>query len=245
MSGLENVMKIGGALLTLFMIYLIIAGSIVLALRFRSGTGTKGGFWYTDRTKVKKYIFNKWVDWAGYPAKFSNLASTTAVSAAIYSTLNVSSPAVCMLACDGANETGKTAKCVGFRYEKKATTNVCSLATTLNGFMPSESSNTLYLIDGLDTGKQFFPYQSNIMPNPAYVINTPYRTTTAQQCASNCASNVECNGFTWKGTTTAPATNCGLITNSDPTKFTTGASDDYVYDYTAHAATTPYTKNYW
>ena len=245
MSSVENLMKIGGLFLTLFMIYLIIAGSIVLALRYRSGAGTKGGFWYTDRTKLKKYIFNKWVDWAGYPAKFSNLASTTALSAAVYSTLNVSSPAVCMLACDGANESGKTAKCVGFRYEKKATTNVCSLATTLDGFMASESSNTLYLIDGLDTGKQFIPYGSKVMLNPTYVVQTPYRATSEKQCASNCMSNVECNGFTWKMNTTAPTTNCALLTNSDSTNYIAGTTSDVTYDYTTHAETTPYTSKYW
>jgi hypothetical protein len=111
--------------------------------------------------------------------------------------------------------------------------------------LPSESSNTLYLIDGLDTGKQFIPYGSKVMLNPTYVIQTPYTATSEKQCASNCMSNVECNGFTWKMNTVAPATNCALLTNSDSTKYIAGTSSDVTYEYTTHAETTPYTSSYW
>jgi hypothetical protein len=243
-SGAEIAMRIGGLLAVLFMVYLIIAGSMILALRFRTGSGTKGGFWYTDRTKLKKYIFKSWVDWAGYPAKFSNLASNTAVTTSVFKTLTVKSPEPCMLECDGQNETGKTAKCIGFVYEKKEKSNVCHLSTMLTGFMPS-TSNTLYLIDGLDTGKQYMPYTGKLMPSPTYVINTPYRTTSLEQCASNCLSNVECTGFTIDTGAVSPAPNCGLLTNTDPTKFTTGTSSSTIYHLTDHASLTAYPKNYF
>lgn len=243
-SGVEIAMRIGGLLAVMFMMYLIISGSMILALRFRTGSGTKGGFWYTDRTKLKKYILKSWVDWAGYPAKFSNLASNTAVTASVFKTLTVKSPEPCMLACDGENETGKTAKCIGFVYEKKATSNVCHLSTMLTGFMPS-TSNTLYLIDGLDTGKQYMPYTGKLMPSPTYVIGTPYRSTNTNECASNCLSNVECNGFSFDTGPASPVPNCGMFTNMDPTKFTTGTSSNTIYHLTDHASLTAYPKNYF
>jgi len=246
-SGTEIAMRIGGLLAVLFMVYLIIAGSMILALRYRTGSGTKGGFWYTDRTKLKKYIFKSWVDWAGYPAKFSNLASNTAVSMSVFKTLTVKSPEPCMLECDGQNETGKTAKCIGFMYEKKETSNVCHLSTMLSGFMPS-TSNTLYLIDGLDTGKQYMPYTGKLIPTtpaPIPVINTPYRSTSTNECASNCLSNVECNGFSFDTGPASPAPNCLLLTNMDPTKFTTGTSSGTIYHLTEHAPLKAYSKNYF
>jgi hypothetical protein len=243
-SGPEIAMRVVGLFVIMFVIYLIITGSMILALRYRSGSGSKGGFWYTDRTKLKKYIFKSWVDWAGYPAKFSNLASNTAVTTSVFKTMTVTSPAPCMLACDGENESGKTAKCIGFLYEKKASSNVCHLSTMLTGFMPS-TSNTLYLIDGMDTGKQFMQYNSKLMPSPTHVIGTPYRSASTSECASNCLSNVECTGFTMNIGVASPTPNCGLLTNADPEKFTSGTAINEVYYLTSHAPLTAYSKNYF
>lgn len=209
----ETIMKLLGGLFTLFAIYLIVTGSIILALRFRSGAGTVGGFWYTDRVKLNKYIFKTWVKWAGSPATFSNLSSNTVVNFNLYKKIEkVTSPAPCMLACDGANEGGKVPKCIGFRYEKAASANNCYLATTMDGIYGSDTSNSLYFVDGYDTAKQFIAYPNKVKPSPVgdLIINTPYKDTSIG-CMSNCMSNVQCTGMTFSLTN-----DCSLFTKMDP-----------------------------
>jgi hypothetical protein len=58
-------------------------------------------------------------------------------------------------------------------------------------------------------------------------------------------SNVECNGFSFDTGLASPAPNCLLLTNMDPTKFTTGTSSSTIYHLTEHAPLKAYSKNYF
>ena len=70
-ESLQIFFKLFGLFVTLFMIYLLVAGSVTLALYTRIGQGDPKGFWYTDREKLNKYIFKSWIAWAGSPSTFS------------------------------------------------------------------------------------------------------------------------------------------------------------------------------
>lgn len=227
---LEVVFKLIGVLMTLFFVYMVVAGSVTLALYTRIGQGDPKGFWYTDRDKLNKYIFKSWIDWAGSPSTFSMKESTAPVSYTTYKTLtgnNIVSN--CMLQCESANGRGKTPKCVGFIYTP-GTSNTCNLVSTMDGLITGTSTETTYFIDGLDTARQYKFYTSNTQADATFIAGSPYPATTPLLeigCFSNCVSLADCTGVQFSGT--ASSQTCGLVKNMDPTKFTADNSKGMAY----------------
>lgn len=222
-SPLETAMKIGGLLAAILMIYLIIAGGVTLAYYYRVGQGDIDGMWYSER---QKWIPKKWVTWAGYPSTFSNIAHVEVTNKTLLKRVKASSAKTCMLSCDGENERTKT-KCVGFLFNNSE----CYLASSLNGLIENTAtSNVLYLVNGPDADiRQFYKYTGKGPGNAGYSIQA---NTLYDKCASNCLSNVECNGFTFA------SGSCGLYSNMDDTKFSdvSGVTSYFLKD---HADLTP------
>jgi hypothetical protein len=141
-----------------------------------------------------------------------------------------------MLACDGENTRTNT-KCVGFYYTTSS--NTCSFTTTMDGLMSNTSStNSVYFVSGLETGvRQFYKNAGKSMPtsNVGYSVSV----STLNDCASNCVSNVTCNGFTFAGTS------CSLYNDMDESKFITQANTDS-YPLKEHQAFTSLSDfQYW
>ena len=221
---LQNAFKLLGLLLTLFMIYVLVAGSITLVLYTRIGQGDPKGFWYTDRDKLKKYIFKSWIDWAGYPSTFSFKEQSAVISSTAYKSMSNVAVTDCMLKCESANDRGKVPKCVGFDYSN--TSNTCSLLSTMDGII--ESSNTLYFIDGFDTAREYIPYEKKTQTDAIFIEGSPYQSSELE-CISNCAAQIECTGIQISGSGGSGLKRCGLVKNMDPAKFTDDAGKIMVF----------------
>ena len=224
----QIIFKLVGLFVSLFILYLLVAGSITLVLYTRIGQGDPKGFWYTDREKLKKYIFKSWIDWAGYPSTFSFKEQSDVFVSTVYKTLTSNvSVADCMLKCESANSRGQTPKCVGFTY---ATSNTCTLLSTMDGII-SPSANTLYFIDGYDTAREYKGYPNKTQTDAAYVAGSPYTelsTGGPLECYANCAARLDCTGIIFTGTTGSTET-CGITTNLDPNKFTADTTKTIAY----------------
>ena len=218
---LQIFFKLFGLFVTLFIVYLVVAGSVTLALYTRIGQGDRKGFWYTDRDKLKKYIFKSWIDWAGSPSTFSMKESTFPVSYTTYKTLtgnNIVSN--CMLQCESANSRGKTPKCVGFIYTP-GTSNTCNLVSTMDGLITRVTPETTYFIDGLDTAREYKTYTSNTQADATFIDTS--LTGSELDYLSNCLSLSDCTGVKVTGTTYR------LVKNMDPTKFTADNNSGMIY----------------
>lgn len=237
-DSLQIFFKLFGLFVTLFMIYLLVAGSVTLALYTRIGQGDPKGFWYTDREKLNKYIFKSWIDWAGSPSTFSMKESSAPVSYTTYKTLtgnNIVSN--CMLQCEAANSRGKTPKCVGFIYTT-GTSNTCNLVSTMDGLVPS--FGTTYFIDGLDTAREYKTYTSNTQADATFIDTT--LTGSELDYLSNCLSLSDCTGV--KVTGTGSTKTYGLVKNMDPTKFTADTNSQMAH-LTAHGPLKASTVTYY
>jgi len=228
---MATAIKIISALAMIFFVYILVAGSITLVLYTRIGQGDPKGFWYTDRDKLKKYIFKSWIDWAGSPSTFSYLSTPAfAVSSTVYKTFSNASVRNCMLQCESANSRGKTAKCVGFDFMERAS-NTCTLYSTMDGIIATPVGNTLYFIDGLDTARQYVPYGDKTMPPLA--SSNIIGTSVDLECFSNCSSNASCTGILYSNTSTCVLFN----TPFDSTKLVAEANTT-TYTITTHSALT-------
>jgi arsenate reductase-like glutaredoxin family protein len=222
---LEVAFKLIGVLMTLFFVYMVVAGSVTLALYTRIGQGDPKGFWYTDRDKLNKYIFKSWIDWAGSPSTFSMKESTAPVSYTTYKTLtgnNIVSN--CMLQCEAANDRGKTPKCVGFIYTP-GTSNTCNLVSTMDGLITTTTPDTTYFIDGLDTAREYKEYTSNTQADATFIDTSS--TGDQREYLSNCVSLSDCTGV--QTILNGTRTTYKLVKNMDPTKFTADTNSKMSY----------------
>ena len=236
----QIIFKLIGLLITLFMVYLVVAGSVTLVLYTRIGQGDPKGFWYTDREKLNKYIFKSWIAWAGSPSTFSMKESTAPISYTTYKTLtgnNILSN--CMIQCESSNSRGKTPKCVGFIYTT-GTSNTCNLVSTMDGLITGTTSETTYFIDGLDTARQYNFYTSNTQADATFIDTS--LTGGEIDYMSNCVSLADCTGVQIKGSGTTKT--YGLVKNMDPTKFTADTNSQMVH-LTAHGPLTASTITYY
>lgn len=233
----STVVKVISALALAFFIYLCVAGGITLGLYFRSGQGDPKGFWYTDRDKLKKYIFKSWIDWAGSPSTFSYFPQLASLaSSSVYKTYSNASVNNCMFQCEAAN--GRTTtKCVGFDFQV-ATSNICTLYSSMDGIVPIADGNTLYFIDGKDTSRQYVEYANKDMP-PLATSNI-IESSENFDCFANCISNVSCTGLLYSNTNT-----CVLFNSPfDATKLV-AKSNTSTYTITTHSAFTSYPNRYY
>lgn len=234
-DSLQIFFKLFGLFVTLFMIYLLVAGSVTLTLYTRIGQGDPKGFWYTDREKLNKYIFKSWIAWAGSPSTFSMKESTAPISYTTYKTLtgnNILSN--CMIQCESSNSRGKTPKCVGFIYTTGTTSNTCNLVSTMDGLVPGV--DTTYFIDGLDTAREYKTYTSNTQADATFIDTT--LTGSELDYLSNCLSLSDCTGVKVTGTTYK------LVKNMDPTKFTADTTSNMAH-LTAHGPLKASTVTYY
>jgi hypothetical protein len=215
--------KIISALALIFFVYILVAGSITLVLYTRIGQGDPTGFWYTDRDKLKKYIFKSWIDWAGTPSTFSYFSQFAGLGAStVYKTFSNASVRNCMLQCESANSRGKTAKCVGFDFQQ-STSNICTLYSAMDGIIAGPGGNTLYFIDGLDTARQYVGYADKTMPTLA--TSNIIESSEGFGCFSNCSSNASCTGLLYSNTNTcvlfnSPFDSTKLIAEANTTTYT-------------------------
>lgn len=227
----STVIKVISALAMIFFVYILVTGSITLVLYTRIGQGDPKGFWYTDRDKLKKYIFKSWVNWAGTPSTFSYFPQFAGLGAStVYKTFSNAMVSSCMINCESANSRGKTAKCVGFDFQQ-GTSNICTLYSTMDGIVAAPDGNTLYFIDGLDTARQYAAYGDKTMPTleSSNIIQSSERFG----CFSNCTSNATCTGLLYSNTNTCILFN----TPFDSTKLIAEANTT-TYTITTHSALT-------
>jgi hypothetical protein len=231
MSSLEVVGKLLSVGIVLLILYLVIAGGVTLAYYTRTGQGETDGFWYQPR---QKWIPKSWLKWAGYPAVFSNTTQINVTNMSVLKTVS-GTEKQCMLACEAENDR-KSTNCVGFVHEKTASANTCYLATTMDGLLANTvTSNIVYFISGFDTAKQFYLNAGKSMSTAGY---STVSTTSLNACASNCTSNVLCNGFTFTGSS------CALYSNMDETKFVAQTGTDS-YPKKDHQPLTSVDVTYW
>jgi len=204
--------KIISVLAMLFFVYILVTGSITLVLYTRIGQGDPKGFWYTDRDKLKKYIFKSWIDWAGSPSTFSYFPEFAGLGVSTkYKTFSNATVSNCMITCESSNSRGKTPKCVGFDFQQ-STSNICTLYSAMDGIIAAPGGNTLYFIDGLDTARQYIGYGDKTMPTLA--TSNIIESSSGFDCFSNCSSNASCTGLLYSNTNT-----CVLFNNTfDSTK---------------------------
>ena len=149
--------------LTIIIIYVIICLCVSLYVRFVSDRSDPTSMWYA---------FPKWVQPAKQWKKLAGIEtgtysfipnavalSYTAVSGGDSVMSNVSSVNDCMLACEG-----KAPECIGFSFNKVS--NTCSLASLMDGIIPSESSNVVYYNDDSPPLKQYFIVPQKIPATP-------------------------------------------------------------------------------
>jgi hypothetical protein len=98
---------------------------------------------------------------------------------------------------------------------------------------PRVSGNTAYFIDGNEPGTYYAAYASNTATTstPASIFPS-YIATDYFECASNCASNTLCTGFTFKSDSTclrhhALKSTSNLVTDSNFTSYLLKSSLGY------------------
>ena len=212
-------------------IYVVVAAIMAGIYKSQFGKKKKNGFWYKNR---ETWIPESFLDWAGYPGKFTKISSMSAPQMALKDTsTGVMSAAECMLKCSGMVDTLEAPECVGFVYDSAA--KKCYFAERIDLLMPG--SNTVYLYQNTPAGytpsvKTFKAYTSNALPltgvdAPKYVGNSPFTEGGGWYgCGANCYSNSECTGYTF-----VPSTNnCRLVSNMDATKLVpTPGANSYIY----------------
>lgn len=247
----DILIKLGGFLVVCFIIYLLVAGSITLVLYTRLGQDSKGGYWYTDRDKLKKYIFKSWIDWAGRPSTFSYSPSTDVLYAETYKVLSGNNISECMFQCASVNDRGKTPKCVGFIHQKGATSNTCILTSAMDGIWKNDpTSNTIYFIDGLDTAREYKYYANKTTSSVTLLDGSPYDAggngvQYARNCASNCAATSDCQGLIIRNDGTTANMSCANLKQGlDPTKFTTD-NNSKIALFEPHGPLSSSSTQYW
>jgi len=149
-SKIELAMSIISGIIFAVLIYFIVCLGTTLYVRFVSDRGSSSSMWYTFPKWVQPASF--WKDTFGIsPGEYQYSPGTSALSIALIKdgTLsNVSSVNECMLECEASDD------CAGFRFN--STSNTCYLSSTIDGIMPSDSSNVMYYADGGEPSKEYF-----------------------------------------------------------------------------------------
>jgi hypothetical protein len=209
-------MSIIGGIVFAVLIYFIVCLGTTLYIRFVSDRGSSSSMWYKFPKWVQPASF--WKDTFGIsPGEYQYSTGTSALSTAAISdgTLsNVSSVNECMLECEAADD------CAGFMFN--STSNTCYLSSTIDGIMPSDSSNVMYYADGGEPSKQYFvtagkgpaapqPISISAISIPTATNVATFTTTTAHNFAS---------GNRVLMLNTSVATGSNIVTVTDSTNFT-------------------------
>lgn len=165
-------------------------------------------YFVSNRTDPAKAPSDKWPEWYRnivhvYPQEYSKTpTSNVIVSGAANDLFTAKKPADC--ANDKKKGCSKDEDCVGFVFNKPTSNLDPSTCTTYSSIDtvivdPRVSGNTAYFVDGNEPGTYYAAYTSNTASasTPASVFPS-YIATDYFECASNCASNTLCTGFTFK-----------------------------------------------
>jgi hypothetical protein len=93
--------------------------------------------------------------------------------------------------------------------------------SAMDGIVPS--TNTLYFIDGFDTAREYTYHENKTQLDATFITGSPYQSRDFE-CASNCVAQIDCTGIQISASGV-----CGLVTNMDPTKFTSDTSKNIAY----------------
>lgn len=219
-------------------VYLIIAFGYTLGIKFHSGAGTKGGFWYKERPN---WIPESWLEWAGSPAKFMKVDGVTAPNGSSYEILeDIDDVKKCMLKCDKKSSDQTSPECVGFAYNSSAKT--CTMFDGIN-LVDQSSSNVMYLYSSADytqKAKKFTAYTGKTLVGFKSLTTEYAEANGLDGCKANCYSNTACTGFLFQ----ASSKMCNPISNMNVAALSTLTSvDAYSLDtVTGTADTTQYWK---
>jgi hypothetical protein len=201
--------------LTVIIIYVIICICVSLYIRFVSDRSDPTSMWYAFPKWVQPA--KQWKKLAGIEVgSYSFIPSSLALS---YITVpgsdsvlsNVTSVNDCMLACEG-----KAPECIGFSFN--TISNTCSLASMLDGVIPSESSNVLYYSDVSPPLKQYFIVPQKIPATPVPINFSSVSIPTSTNVATVTTSTD--HGFKTGHYVTTTGYGSNAITVTDSTHFT-------------------------
>lgn len=202
-------------LFMLILLYVVICLAVSLYARFVSDRSDPSSMWYN---------FPKWVQPAKAWKKMAGIevgsysyiesayaVQSTAISGEDATLSNVSSVNDCMLVCEA-----NAPDCVGFSFNKIS--NTCSLASTLDSVVPSDSSNIMYFSDSSPPMKQYFvtPGKVPATPSPITISSVSIPTSTNVATVTTTAAH----GFTTGNYVTTTGYGSNVITVTDSTHFT-------------------------
>lgn len=169
-------------------------------------------YFVSNRTDSAKAPSDSWPEWYRnlvhvYPTEYSKTPTSNVIVSGTASELfTAKKPADC--ATDPKKGCSKDEGCVGFVFNKPSSNLDPSTCTTYSDVQnlivdSRESGNTAYFVDGSEPGRYYATYTSNTVSSTTPASKFPsYVATNYFECASNCASNTLCTGFTFKSDST-------------------------------------------
>ena len=183
MSPIDIALSLAKASVSLIMLYIL--GVIVysLYLFFNADMGRPSGWYWPD-------FINEWI---GMPKTFSVAYSNIATGTDVIDIVANVSVNDCMSNCN------QTTDCIGFVYN--STSNTCNTFSIISSVFPyGMDSSNVYIVDG-NAPRGFLVQNSKGQVLSSNIASyTPTTPSPSLECATMCASNVTCTGFTMSGT---------------------------------------------
>ena len=195
--------------------YVIVCLVVTLYARFVSDRSDPSSMWYNFPKWVQPS--KQWKKLAGIEVgSYSYINSayavqSTAISGGDATISNVSSVNDCMLVCEA-----NAPDCVGFSFNKVS--NTCSLASTLDSVVPSDSSNIMYFSDSSPPMKQYFVTPGKVPATPSPITISSLSIPTSTNVAT--VTTTAAHGFTTGNYVTTTGYGSNVITVTDSTHFT-------------------------
>jgi hypothetical protein len=191
-------------------------------------------YFLSNRTDSTKAPSDSWPEWYRnlvhvYPTEYSKTPTSNVIVTGT-PTAKFSAKKAGECATDAKKGCSKDEDCVGFVFNKPSSNLDPSTCTTYSAVQnlivdPRESGNTAYFVDGSEPGRYYATYTSNTVSSttPASKFLS-YIAASYFDCASNCASNTLCTGFTFKSDSTclqhqALVSTSNLVTDANYTSY--------------------------
>jgi hypothetical protein len=168
------------------------------------------GYFLMHRTDPAVVPGENWPSWFKnlvhvYPTEYSKSATSNIIpDSTPNATFTAKTPKDCVTkktkGCKDDNG------CSGFVWNE--TSNTCVILGTTDKIIsdPTVTGNTLYTVVGSEPTQYYAVYTSNVADTTTRASNIlSYIATSYLDCASNCASNTTCTGFTWNPSTSTCA----------------------------------------
>jgi hypothetical protein len=169
-------------------------------------------YFVSNRKDPAKAPSDSWPEWYRnivhvYPQEYAKTpTSNVIVSGTATDLFTAKKPADC--ANDKKKGCSKDEDCVGFVFNKPSSSLDPSTCTTYSSIDtvitdPRVSGNTAYFVDGTEPGTYYATFPSNTASTSVPTSKFPsYIATDYFECASKCASDILCTGFTFKSDST-------------------------------------------